>query len=92
VNCKFENIIINNTAQCDCEKQIKNSGDNNSSTPIQKNVGKEKITEELFTLITQKRTLHFSIENINIPKTATALLLSGFNATIFQPPRIIILV
>jgi hypothetical protein len=86
INCRIESII-NNSAQCDCEKQIKNSSDNNQSAPIQKTVIKEKTTEELFTIVTGKDFYNKSVQEIILYKPATTLLLTGFNKTIFQPPR-----
>lgn len=88
MNCKIENIINNNAAPCDCEKQIKNSSDNNQSNPIQKTAIKEKITEELFTIVKEKDFYNWSAQNITLPKPATATLLTGFNKIIFQPPRV----
>lgn len=88
VNCRIENMINNNNAPCDCEKQIKNSADNTQKNPLQKTAVKEKITEELFTIESEKRIYHFSTENISLLKPSTTLLLTGFDKTIFQPPRI----
>ena len=88
VNCRIENIINNNNAPCDCEKQIKNSIDNTQTNPLQKSVVKEKITDELFTVEPEKRMYNFSTGNINLLKPATTLLLNEFNKIIFQPPRI----
>jgi hypothetical protein len=89
LDCKIENIINNNTAQCDCEKQIKNNPGNNTSNPLQKTTAKEKTTEEVFTIITEKK-LYAWVKQLVLPtaSTTTPLLLTGFDKTIFQPPKL----
>ena len=89
LHCKLDHIINNNTATCDCEKQVTDNPVNTSSNSQQKTFPKEKTAEDFF-LICQAEDLHcFGLLHLQTkPLPGIANIPTGFNRPIFQPPRV----
>jgi len=87
LHCHIE-ALIDNTAHCDCEKQVSNTTDMNQPETAQKISFKEKIPDTVFT--TPKYISHNNFITANVSMNASnknSLLSAGFQSRIFQPPK-----
>jgi len=88
LHCRFISIGNTGVAQCDCEKQLSDSPDNSQSTPLQKTMAKEKVTDDLFVLAAQTKLISYPVQPaLSGLSNTTSSLSPGFCKTIYQPPK-----
>ena len=81
--------MIDNSAHCDCEKQVSDTTDMNQTEATQKIGFKEKIPDTVFTTLKTISYPTIAIHgNSRYALHKNSLLAAGFQSCIFQPPKV----